>query len=86
MPKMKISCDDCESEKERIEEAGDQEVVPCDPIDDEPGWCEIVWRRRGVTRALAKPAKRSSVRKSRSTKGASNKAKKGVKTRNARSK
>jgi hypothetical protein len=87
MPKMKIPCDDCESQKEQIEEAGDQEVVSCGPIDGELGWCEIVWRRRGATRALAKPAKRSSVVKPRVTRGeAKKKVKKGAKKQNGRSK
>lgn len=57
MPKMKIPCEDCEGEKERIEEAGDQEVISCGPIEEEPGWCEIVWRRRGGGRAIRRSAK-----------------------------
>ena len=32
MPEKRIPCQDCQSEKERIEEAGDQEVLSCDPI------------------------------------------------------
>jgi hypothetical protein len=46
MPEKKIPCQDCESEKARIEAAGDQEVVSCDPIPGESGWCKIVWRRK----------------------------------------
>ncbi len=61
MPKMKIPCPECRSEKEKIEEAGDLEVVSCDAIEGESGWCEIVWRRRGATRASAKPSKRSPI-------------------------
>lgn len=46
MPQKEIPCQDCDKEKERIEEAGDQEVVSCEPIPGRPGWCLIVWRRK----------------------------------------
>ncbi|MBI3079687.1 MAG: hypothetical protein HYY85_22285 [Deltaproteobacteria bacterium] len=46
MPQKEIPCSDCEKEKERIEEAGDQIVISCDPIPGKPRWCLIVWRRK----------------------------------------
>lgn len=44
MPQKKIPCTDCQSETEAIEQLGNAEVVSCDPIDGEPGWCLFVWR------------------------------------------
>ena len=44
MPSKKIPCSDCENEKEKIEETGDCEVISCEPIEGEPGWCMIVWK------------------------------------------
>lgn len=43
MPEKKIPCTDCESEKKKIEEAGDCKVIECKPIEDDPDWCIIKW-------------------------------------------
>ena len=44
MPEREVLCEDCEKEKEKIEERGDAKVVSCDPIPGKPGWCRLVWR------------------------------------------
>jgi len=43
MPQRKIPCEDCQAETESIEELGNAKVVSCTQLDDEPGWCLLVW-------------------------------------------
>ena len=42
MPKRKIPCSECEEEKQRLQDGGN-EVKGCEPVEGEEGWCEIEW-------------------------------------------
>jgi hypothetical protein len=46
MPKQKIPCSECEARKAELEEAGDNVVIGCEPIEGDDGWCEIEWEEQ----------------------------------------